>query len=130
MRNTLSFIIFFYLIVINSLLWAAPATNLQITYDKEKQTLHIDANHPSDRLEKYFIQRVELIKNSGETEIFPFHRQTRPDKFIVDLNYSLEDLDHLDVKLFSSEGGLVQGSVDIPKSKEKSDEKKTVPNRK
>ena len=130
MRNIVSFVFFYFLIVITSLLWAAPATNLQLTYNKETQILHIDANHPSDCLEKYFIQRVEIIKNSGKTENFPFHRQTRPDKFIVEFIYNLEPGDHLDIKLFSSEGGVVQGSVDIPKSKEKSNEEKTVPTRK
>ncbi len=113
--------------------WAAPATNMQLTYDIDKQVLHVEADHPTDRPERYFIQRAVVTKDSQESQEFYFPRQTSPAKFIADLEYPANPGNHLDVKLFSSEGGTAQGSLDVMRTEQKkekdSDEKKTVPNR-
>lgn len=113
--------------------WAAPATNVELTYNLETQTLHIDANHPTDRMDRYYIQRVVVSANSASEQTFSFPRQTSPAKFSADLSYSANGGDHIDVKIYSSEGGLAIASLDItrpPEQKKDSNESKTVPNRK
>jgi|GEM_PF-6348318 len=131
MKPRMCLICCIFLSCVASLAWCGPAFNVQLGYDVNKHILHIDADHPTDRLDRYFIQKVVVIKNSGETQDFYFSRQTRPDKFLVDLNYTASVGDHLDVKLYSSEGGIGQGSFDIPMpSLENNAKQKTVSDRK
>lgn len=116
----------------SSFVWAEPATNMQLIYNVDTQTLHIEANHPTDRLDRYFIRKVVVTKNSKETQDFQFFRQSRADKFIENLTYKAGPDDRLDVELFSSNGGTVKESLVIlrTESNKKSDEKETLPNRK
>ncbi|MBI3601583.1 MAG: hypothetical protein HY209_01630 [Candidatus Omnitrophica bacterium] len=117
--------------VYSSLVGAAPASNIQLSYDTDKQTLHVEADHPTDRLDRYFIRRVVVTKNPQESQEFYFSRQTSPAKFIADLDYPANPGDHLEVQLFASEGGTTQGSLDVIKAEQAKDgdEKKTVPDR-
>ncbi len=118
------------IVLISSFAWATPATHVQLKYDLDTHMLHIDADHPTDRLDRYFVQRVVITKNSQETQDFNFPRQTRPDKFIADLDYKASPGDHLDAELFSSDGGVGKGNLDIPMSAPQggANEKTTVQN--
>ena len=110
------FFIFVYLSVLSA--WATPATNLQLAYDLSKQAISIDSDHPSDRLDRHYIQRIVVIKNSQEKQYFYFPRQTSANKFITQLDYKAIPGDHLDITLYCSQGGVTQGSIDIVKSEE------------
>ena len=94
---------------------ASPANNLQLAYDIDKQAIHIDANHPSDRLDRYYVSQVIITKNSKEKQYFYFSRQRSANKFVEDVDCQAQAGDHLDIELHSSEGGIAQGSIDVPK---------------
>ena len=55
--------------------WANPPQNIQVGYDLSTQTIHIEADHPTDRMERYFVRRVVVIKNNDQTQDFYFPRQ-------------------------------------------------------
>jgi hypothetical protein len=111
MKLTFLLLCFFYLLNISNA-WTAPATNLQLNYDSKK--IDIDADHPSDRLDRNFIQKVVVTRNSKDKQIFYFTHQTSASKFITTLDYAASPGDHLDIELYSSEGGLTQSSIDVP----------------
>ncbi|MBF0490198.1 MAG: hypothetical protein HQL15_06195 [Candidatus Omnitrophica bacterium] len=96
---------------------AAPATNIYLSYDVSTQLLHVEANHPSDRLERYYIQRVVVTCKDGNSQEFTFSRQSRPDKFVADLEFLAQPGDRCDVVLFASDGGRSQAVLEIPESK-------------
>jgi hypothetical protein len=108
------FIIFFCFVFYSyySSAWGAPATNLQLSHDLQK--INIEADHPSDRLDRNFIQKVVVIRNSKDKQYFYFSHQTRADKFVTALDYVTNPGDHLDIELYSSEGGITKGSMDLP----------------
>ena len=106
------------LILLPTLAKATPPNNLLLNYDVELQKLDITANHPSERLERHFIRRVVVTKNSKDTQEFYFVRQVTPGQFKATLDYKTEPGDHLDVKLSCMQGGSAEVSLDIPKSED------------
>ena len=112
MNNKLIFL-FFSIIFLNVPgAWAAPATHLHLSYDSKK--IYIDADHPSDRLDRDFIQKVAVTKNAKDKLSLYFTHQISASKFVVALDYIANPGDHLDVELYSSEGGMAQGSIEVP----------------
>jgi hypothetical protein len=92
---------------------ATPPTNLQLAYNLDTRKLHIEADHPTDRPDRYFVQKVTVIKNSKEKQYFYFPRQTSVSKFIADLAYEAVPGDYLDIEVRCSQGGAAQGSIDV-----------------
>jgi hypothetical protein len=102
------------LVIRVSLVLAVPATNIRLSYDMDTSLIHVEADHPTDRMERYFIRRVVVIKNKKDAKDFYFTRQTKPDGISIDLNYQVEPGDHIEVQLYSTEGGIAQESFDVP----------------
>ena len=98
--------------------WAVPATNVRLNYNLDTQILHVEADHPTDRLDRYYIRSVVVTTNSKESKNFYFPRQISPSKFMADLNFIAKGGDHLDIQIFSSEGGMATASLDISKPAE------------
>ncbi len=95
--------------------WASPATNVQVDYNPDTQILHIEADHPTDRMDRYYVRLVTIIANNQkESQNFTFPRQYSPSKFIGNIPYAANPGDHLDIQIFSSEGGLAIASLDVP----------------
>ena len=121
-------------ILISSNLWASPATNIQLDYNADTHMLHIEADHPTDRMDRYYVRLVTIVANNQkESQSFTFPRQYSPSKFIGDMNYAAKPGDHLDIQIYSSEGGLATTSIDVPKpagEKGNTNEQETVPVRK
>ena len=112
MRNKSIFLLFYVFCSSVSSVWGAPAINLQLSYDSKK--IYIDADHPSDRLDRDFIQKVVVTRNSNDKKYFYFSHQKSASKFIAILDYPANTGDHLGIELYSSEGGITQGGIDIP----------------
>lgn len=125
------FIIFLIGLILSSYSsWATPPTHIQLSYDLDAQKLHIEVNHPSDRLDKHYIHKVVVVKNSQAAQEFYFTRQGEPAKFIANLDYKADAGDHLDVQFFCIQGGTAQSSLDIQKPEEKKDDgQKIISNR-
>lgn len=106
---------------VSSVVWGAPATQIQVSYDSQAEMLHVQADHPTDRLDRYYIRRV-LVRNAvGQEQSFDFTRQNAPGRFIADLQYKAEAGEHLDLELYSSEGGKASVGLNIPDAGTKGD---------
>lgn len=127
-----SFWIALSFIFLSSLGWATPATNLNIGYSLDTHTLFLDADHPTDRQDRYYIHEVVVTRNGQDQQHFYFSHQARADKFIANLDYVANPGDHLDIKLVASEGGVTEGSIDVaaPSSmRERNEQTPPVPDR-
>ena len=97
-----------------------PASNVQLSYNVDKQVLHVEADHPSNRLTVNFVRRVIVIKTSKldpdkpETQEFNFTHQTTAAKFIADLEYKTKEEDHLTVTVYANLGGSASADITIP----------------
>ena len=130
MKKFYIFLIGLILSMYSSFSGATPPTHIQLSYDIEAQKLYIEANHPSDKLDKHYIHKVVVVKNSQEAQEFYFTRQGEPAKFVTNLDYKADAGDHLDVQLFCIQGGKAQSSLDISKPEEKKDnDQKVISNR-
>jgi hypothetical protein len=117
------FIILIVLILFPSICLAAAAINVQLTYNVETKRVHLEASHPTDHPEKNFIRRVVFTINSQVSQAFSYARQKSPVKFVEYYELKVEPGDHIDVQMYSSEGGLAEASLDIPKSIEEGKDK-------
>lgn len=118
MKTFISCIVIILFISNISLVLAAPATNLKLTYSLDTHMLQVEADHPTDKPDKNFLRRVSIVNNQQEPQDFYFSRQKSPSKFKEDINFQAEVGDHLEVQVYSSEGGVVSGSLDITKPEE------------
>ena len=95
---------------------ATPARNVVLTYNDNLKKLSVKADHQTDRMDRYFVKRVVVQSNMQEEKSFFYNRQSSPTDFNADLDYTASPGEHLDVSLYSSEGGMVTASLDIPKA--------------
>jgi hypothetical protein len=111
MANLLIFVVLVFFAP--ALASATPPLNTVIKYDAATETLHVEASHPSDKLDKHFIRRMH-VDIAGKAEDFTFTRQRLAAGFQEDVKVKANPGDHIEVKLFCSQGGTVVGSLDIP----------------
>ncbi len=96
--------------------WATPVTNLQLTYSDSTGTIHLEADHITDNLNKHYIRTVIITRNSKDKQYLYFNRQTRSDKFVTDLIYTVIPGDQIDVEIYCNQGGITKGALSIPVS--------------
>jgi hypothetical protein len=90
----------------------SPATQLKITY--LNHAIEIEANHPSQRLDRHYIKKVVVTRNLKEKQYFYFPRQSSSNKFIANLAYKAAPGDYLELEFFCSQGGVALGKLNIP----------------
>ncbi len=111
-KTSLALAIFFLLS--QGFAYAAPVTNLQISYDAKEKKLHLEGSHPSERLDRHYIRQAMVSVNGRAVQYFVFPRQHFAGKFSEDLALELQPEDELDVKLICSQGGLTKAHFQVP----------------
>jgi hypothetical protein len=96
------------------LVWATPPREIKLTYDKEKQILQVQAQHPSDRLERHYLRRLVITQNDSEVKVINFPRQTLAWGFSVDVDLPAQGDDVIRAELFCSQGGHGAGELVLP----------------
>ena len=94
--------------------WATPPSSVKLTYDLDKQILHVSATHPANKLDKHFLRRIVIYKNDAELNTVYFTRQKAPSGIEEDIPVTAEGGDKIAIEVFCSQGGLGKGEVSIP----------------
>jgi hypothetical protein len=100
--------------------WATPPTDVKLSYDVEKHMLHIEAQHPSHKLDKHFLRRVRVMVNDAEAKEFRYTRQDEPSRFVKDIEIEAKPKDKIIVEIICSEGGSKTVEFVVPSPEEKS----------
>ena len=102
---------FFIFCFLTSPAWATPPTEIKLLYDSSKQLLHVEAQHPSSRLERHFLHKLVITQNSTEVQTLYFTRQTQPWGMSTDIALPAKGGDQVNVHIWCIQGG--EGSADI-----------------
>ena len=94
--------------------WATPPSSLTLTYDVDKQMLHVSAVHASERLDKHYLRRIVVFKNNEEIDTVNLTRQKAPSGVEEDIPVETVGGEKLSVQIYCSKGGLGRGEVDVP----------------
>ena len=96
-----------------TLAFATPPKDIHLEYNPDTGELTIRAAHVSQDLNKHYIRRAVVVKNTQEPQNFYFTRQTQPDQFEATVTFRVDVGDQVSVKLYCSEGGVGEASLDI-----------------
>ena len=96
-----------------SFVWAAPPTEMEISYDPAQGTLHVEAKHISDHLNKHYLRRLVIYRNGAKEQEIAYTRQKYPSKFIEDIPFIAKPGETIAVEVFSSEGGTKRVELTI-----------------
>ena len=94
--------------------YATSPTSVSVTYEKEKQILHVTASHPSDKLDKHYLRRISIEKNGVEDKSVTFPRQKLASGLDEEISYVAEAGEKLSIKINCSQGGVATAEVDVP----------------
>ncbi len=103
---------------------ATPPSGIKLTYDVEKQVLHISAAHPSENMGKHYLRRIVIYKNDQEADALNLSRQKIPAGLEEDVSLAAQGGDKLSVEIFCYKGGSGKGEMTIPKEETEEKEAK------
>ena len=92
---------------------AHPASTIQLSYDKEKEILHISIDHVTHRPRKHLIRKLIIYKNDKEVSSRSVIVQTSPRQLKTEVSISALLGYKIDVKAICSEAGIKTASVVI-----------------
>src|SRR3989338_3594968 len=102
--------------------FAHPPTDLQLSYDQEKQTLHIKAAHATNNIREHHIRKLLIYKNQEKQTDLTLAKQTTPQELIKDVALKVSSGDTITVKVFSDEGGTREASLVVAEEKTADDD--------
>ena len=94
--------------------FATPPSQIELSYDALKGNLHIEAEHPSDRLDRHYLRRMVIYKNDVQDQELFYPRQTYAAKFVADTALKADPGDRIAVELFCSQGGVGRQEITVP----------------
>ncbi len=94
--------------------WATPPQSVTLTYDLDKQLLHVSAAHPTDKLDKHFLRRIVVYKNDAQVDTVNLPFQRSPAGVEQDIPVTAVGGDKLSVEISCSKGGVGKGEVNVP----------------
>ncbi|MBI4308850.1 MAG: hypothetical protein HY591_00810 [Candidatus Omnitrophica bacterium] len=97
--------------------FATPPSDMSLTYDKEKNIVHVSAKHPSGRLERHYVRRLVIYKNDGPVETLNFPRQKLAAGLEEDIELKAGPGDRISIEAFCSQGGSGKAQIEIPQDK-------------
>ncbi|MBF0504567.1 MAG: hypothetical protein HQL14_05630 [Candidatus Omnitrophica bacterium] len=94
--------------------WATPPTSITQTYDLDKASLHVDAVHPSDLLDKSYVRMMTVSLNNKPVQTFYYYRQKDHAGFSEDVSLKAKVGDVIKVDLFCTQGGSLSDELTVP----------------
>jgi|SRR3989338_759931 len=93
---------------------AVPPSAIELSYDKEKQALHIIIKHVSDNTHKHYIRRIEVTRNAEPPFPYFFTSQTSASEQIADIPMKAAPHDTIHVLAICSRAGRGEQVLVIP----------------
>ena len=109
--NIYFFFIFFFYAAIAS---ATPPSGMSLTYDSEKNILHVSARHPSERLQRHYLRRLVISRNDVVAQTVIFSGQKLAAGLEEDIEFKAGPGDKISVEVFCSQGGSAKARIEIP----------------
>ena len=113
--------LFMFLMFMAPLAMATPPTEILLSYDKEKEVLHVEATHVSNKPEKHYLRKFIVSLNGNPQPEIYFHRQVDPAKFVTDIPLKAKEGDVIAVEISCSQGGVKTEELTIPVEEKKDD---------
>jgi len=92
---------------------AVPPSSITLSYDLDKGSLHVDADHPSDLLDKNYVRMMVISLNSQPVQTLYYYRQKEHDKFSDDVSFKAQAGDVIRVELFCTQGGSLAQELTV-----------------
>ncbi len=94
---------------------ATPPTSIDLTYDMDKGSLHVEAVHPSFNLVKSYVRLMEVYVNDNQVQSKNYTMQNDYNKFMDDVPVTAQVGDVIKVDLFCSLGGELAQEITVAK---------------
>ena len=98
--------------LMSQIVWARPPSLINLNYDKEKEILHIEIQHPSNRED--FIRLILVYLNKDDPLEFKFNKQTSRMWLIQEIPLKTHSGDTIRVKAVCNKGGYKEELLSIP----------------
>ena len=108
-------VLFFLFIFPIAVSFATPPVSIDLSYDKAKGILYVEAMHPSFNLDKSYVRLMDVYVNGQEVSTFNYYRQKEYDRFTDDVPLTVQAGDLIKVHLFCSLGGEMAKELKIAK---------------
>jgi len=110
-------IFFLFFLAMASLSLATPPTSIDLSYDLSKGTLHVEAVHPTQNLDKNFVRLMQIFVNGQQVSALNYTRQEQYDKFTDEVPVTAKAGDVIKVDLFCASGGELVQEMKVEESK-------------
>jgi len=110
-----SFFLFCSLIFPIAISFATPPVSIDLKYDLDKGSLHVEAIHPSFNLDKSYVRLMNVYVNDQEISTLNYYRQNDDNKFTDDVPLTAQAGDVIKVELFCSLGGDMSKELTVAK---------------
>ncbi len=97
---------------------AAAPLKIDLSYDQEKETLHIDVTHHSHNQNEHFIKKIIIKKNSEAPVTLYFRLQVDHVHFITDAPLKAQPGDVIEVEATDNKGGSKSETLVVPEVEE------------
>lgn len=94
--------------------FAHPPTDIQLTYDRQVQNLHVEMVHVSHNLNKHRIRLITVFINDQEVKKLSYSSQSAPHKVIQDIPLKTNVGEKITIKAICSQAGSGTQSLTVP----------------
>lgn len=94
---------------------ATPPTSISLTYDLDKQSLHVEAVHHTEDLLKNYVRLMNVYVNGNQVLTLSYNHQTDYEKFTDDAAVTAQEGDVIKVDLFCFSGGELAQELKVRK---------------
>ena len=112
MPRILKIIIFVFFTA--SVAWGHPPTDVHVTYDTQKQILHVEMTHVTSDMTRHYIRKIIVTLNQTEIVHQTLAKQTTPRNLSMDFPLKAGPHDVITVKVFCKQGGSAEGTMTVP----------------
>jgi len=95
--------------------FSTPPVSIDLRYDIDKGSLHIEAIHPSFNLEKSYVRLMNIYVNDTQVLTRDYFRQEDYNKFSDDVPLTAQAGDVIKVELFATLGGDLSKEMTVTK---------------
>lgn len=96
--------------------YASPPSDITLDYDAANESLHVTAQHPTDRQNRYFLRRIVIYKNGAEETAANFGFQRLAWGIDEQLPLKAQPGDRIKAEIFCSQGGSGEAEMTVPET--------------